>query len=181
MSHSYYDSRNDSKISSSAALAKTHPPIIFLDIDGVLNTQYAGGFIQVTDTHMQRLKVILDHESEPVIVLSTYWRGFSTYIKYIFSQYDIPSNRIVGTTVHGLVKDAHVSKYHENQINLQPRHVLINDWLLKYNLHDTPYVIIDDRPKAAKGKEQLSRFVHTTTSLGLTDDNVQQALKILVS
>ena len=54
----------------------------------------------------------------------------------------------------------------------------------EYNWHPTDwkYVILDDRPSAAKANTPLfNRFVHTKTEVGLTDDDVDRAIALLQS
>ena len=57
--------------------------IIFLDIDGVLNRHSYYKHIVIEEDLAKNLKKILD-STNAKIVLSTYWRGFPDYIKYIF-------------------------------------------------------------------------------------------------
>jgi hypothetical protein len=52
----------------------------------------------------------------------------------------------------------------------------------EYEFHSThwKYVILDDRPSAAKpGTPLHSRFVHTKTEMGLTEEDAERAIRLL--
>lgn len=58
--------------------------IIFLDIDGVLNTEFTpdrcDGFLGIEDRYVKNLKKIVDSDKDIRIVLSSTWRlGYTTY------------------------------------------------------------------------------------------------------
>ena len=59
-----------------------HPPVIFLDIDGVLNRTSGATHIRLDQDLVSRLRTIVAR-SGCRIVLSTFWRGFDTYVRYI--------------------------------------------------------------------------------------------------
>ena len=59
-----------------------HPPVIFLDVDGVLNRTSGATHIRLDQDLVSRLRTIVAR-SGCRIVLSTFWRGFDTYVRYI--------------------------------------------------------------------------------------------------
>ena len=58
------------------------PRVIFLDIDGVLNRTSGATHIRLDQDLVSRLRTIVAR-SGCRIVLSTFWRGFDTYVRYI--------------------------------------------------------------------------------------------------
>ena len=62
--------------------------VIFLDIDGVLNTTKDNTQIHFEPHLVKHLKSILE-ASDALIVLSTFWRHFHDYIKYVLHRHGI--------------------------------------------------------------------------------------------
>jgi len=60
----------------------TGKPVLFLDIDGVLNYVKHSPQIHLEKELVSRLKRILE-ETDALIVLSTFWRHFHEYISYV--------------------------------------------------------------------------------------------------
>lgn len=67
-----------------------HPPVIFLDIDGVLNRTSGATHIRLDQDLVSRLRTIVAR-SDCRIVLSTFWRGFDTYVRYILHRLTLAS------------------------------------------------------------------------------------------
>ncbi|EJK70409.1 hypothetical protein THAOC_08235 [Thalassiosira oceanica] len=63
-------------------------PVLFLDIDGVLNTQKHNTQIYFEPRLLARLKIILE-ATDALVVLSTFWRAFHEYICYCFHRHKI--------------------------------------------------------------------------------------------
>jgi|EP01049_Picozoa_sp_SAG25_P009685 hypothetical protein len=57
-------------------------PVIFLDIDGVLNRTTHATHIRVDDDCVARLGQLVS-QADCQIVLSTFWRHFHEYITYV--------------------------------------------------------------------------------------------------
>eukprot|EP00804_Cyclotella_cryptica_P030205 CCRYP_017967-RA/>CCRYP_017967-RA protein AED:0.21 eAED:0.11 QI:0/0/0/0.5/1/1/2/0/211 len=61
-------------------------PILFLDIDGVLNTTKHNTQIHMEAIFLTRLKRILE-STGAFVVLTTFWRHFHEYITYVFHRH----------------------------------------------------------------------------------------------
>ena len=208
-------------------------PIIFLDIDGVLNTTKHNKQIQFEADHLNRLKNIIQ-KTNALIVLSTFWRHFHSYITYVFHRHgiDVASCMLplpMGSTrgkqctkkflhFHRLkqeeyhddcsdgAKDSMIGRTAEDEAEYSSRAEEIEAWLKLYgakylggknsngnNSNSTiegyewhpeewKYVILDDRPTAAKPDTPLfSRFVQTETKVGLSEDDEDWAIEVLLS
>ena len=146
--------------------------VIFLDIDGVLNRTRAATHIRLDDDLMLLLKELVQ-QGDAHIVLSTYWRHFSEYIKYVLTRYDIPEWRLIGTTP-GL---GHLQGSCFDDKVYGSRSEEITAWLQDHP-QVTNFVILDDRRTAGFGV-LAPHFVHCRSEIGLTKDDVLRALEIL--
>ncbi len=204
-------------------------PIIFLDIDGVLNCTKHNKQIHFEATHLERLKTIIE-TTNALIVLSTFWRHFHEYITYVFHRHgiDVASCMLplpMGATrgkqttktflhYHRLKQEGDDSSEEQSMIGrsadddaeYSSRAEEIEAWLQtygknylgsgwetieeeedesnRYDWHneDWKYVILDDRPSAAKLDTPLfDRFVHTKTEEGITEDEANWAIELLLS
>lgn len=72
---------------SQPPLSQPHP-IVFLDIDGVLNTSKHNSQINLMPDLVRRLKYIIE-TTDALIVLSTFWRHFHEYITYVLHRHGI--------------------------------------------------------------------------------------------
>ena len=70
-------------------------PILFLDIDGVLNRTATAPQINLEQDKVDRLKGVLG-TSGADIVLTTYWRCFEGYIGYVLGRMGAQGDRVVG-------------------------------------------------------------------------------------
>jgi len=210
--------------------------IIFLDIDGVLNTTKHNTQIYLQSQQLKHLKHIIEN-TDALIVLTTFWRHFHEYITYVLHRngIDVGRNMLplpIGTTLgkqctkkflhHHRIKQQE-NGYHleeeeqgdstsmigrsaDDENEYSSRAEEIEAWLKTYgerylggceqqqhnnNNDDTneeyafhlthwKYVILDDRPSAAKPDTPLySRFVHTKTEIGLTEEDAERAIRLL--
>ena len=146
--------------------------IIFLDIDGVLNRHSYDTHLVLENDLVENLKNLLE-KTGAKIVLSTFWRGFPDYIKFIFGSYDISYDTIIGVTPgedKAKLGNIYKSEVRSNQIL---------DWLEENGSMVESYLILDDREYAAIGRKQKDRFIKTNTKLGFTDDLIEEAVQIL--
>ena len=159
-------------MSAQAAVA-----VLFLDIDGVLNRTHGATHIRLDDDCVARLRTIVQR-SRCSIVLSTFWRGFEAYVKYILHRQGIDSSLVIGRTpgtTDGDRFDAESSAFDAQQY--ANRAAEIRSWL-QANPSVTRFVILDDRPSASD-EGLAAHFVQTQSDRGLTDADVQAALAIL--
>lgn len=154
--------------------------VIFLDIDGVLNS--SGTFIyesglrrknrkdkfpyklseHMNDVLCSNFNEILKRYPHVKIVISSSWRNLRTmdFIKARLEYHGVDSSRIIGKTPYypGL-----------------PRGLEIEDWLKEYPFV-TKFVIIDDNSDMANLKEHL---VQTKTEDGLVLSKAQEVIEKL--
>ena len=134
--------------------------IIFLDVDGVLNSANDLYSIELkNDKHFDLLKELVD-KSGAKIVLSSSWRiGFS------------PATHKSDNVLDTKLKDRGISIYDFTPCMTGERSDEIHEWL-KENPVDK-FVIIDD--------EEVSdpNLVQTDTMVGLQKEDIEKALKIL--
>lgn len=162
--------------------------VIFLDIDGVLNRTRKADQVVLEPGLVRKLRRII--ESCPggcQIILSTFWRPFDDYIAYALSRVGgINASLVVGATpgrsksttiqlssarhlLHAeAFDDMHVYQTRAAEIRM----------FLRRNPQVERFVILDDRADAADD-ELLDRFVKTDPKLGLTDDDVECAIRTL--
>ena len=146
--------------------------VLFLDIDGVLNTTRSATHIRLDEERVLRLKRVLD-QTGAYIVLSTFWRNFDDYIAYILSRYGV-KERVIGATPGATHHSKKSERSSADEAEYASRASEIHAWLREHPV--SSYVILDDRLTASLSKE---RFVHTKTALGLTDADADEAIRIL--
>jgi len=138
-------------------------PIVFLDVDGVLNTLthiHEWG-IHMHPDFVQRLRQIcVEYDAE--IVLSSSWRiGADHYrcTKFMLRHLGIDERRLIDRTpaMNGVRGDE------------------IQQWLADNG--ERPYVIVDDSDDMLD--EQLPRFVHTSPYQGLTEAKARDVCQVL--
>lgn len=137
---------------------------------------------------MDRFRQLVE-TTDAKIVLSTYWRHFREYIAYILSNYGIVEERVLDSTP-GYNRSMKNRKASDDK-EYSGRSEEIRAWLKEYRLQsgcdgdieendDVPFVILDDRPTAADNTEFMqSHFVHCETARGLTEVDVDRAIRIL--
>lgn len=155
--------------------------IIFLDIDGVLNShawwdkfnelklhEEEGYDFDLDPEAIMRLNKILMLVPEVKIVITSTWRfDYKDTVERLQAQgLIIP---IIGCTTTSTL-------YHEG--TYMPRGVLVKKWLNENTAGTTcNYVILDDDIDFLI--EQRWNFIHTNIEIGLTDDDVQRTIAIL--
>jgi hypothetical protein len=147
-------------------------PIVFLDIDGVLNTPNTPGFQtpqgKIEPALVQNLNLIAGaFENGIDIVISSHWRVWHSL-----------------DSIMDMLHDAGLSYAKAFVIDKTPdtgptRGNEIAAWLEKNCDPVTPWCIIDDNPWMLKS--QKSRFVMTDSEKGLTWDKAKDVIKVLSS
>lgn len=153
--------------------------VIFLDVDGVLNSEHSHSIDnnenwmenEVSDIHIQWLKKIVD-ETGAKIVLSSSWRhyhpkatGSNTITDPLFKVLD-RKLREAGLEIIDITPD----------LRGKMRGLEVQEWL-NAHLDVTKYVILDD--DADFTVEQKPFFVNTTFKYGLTEILAIKAINIL--
>lgn len=151
--------------------------IIFLDIDGVLNSEQfvskcgdSWNGDQVDPVAVQRLNLLIK-QSGAKVVLSSSWRLNETGIKSITEVQELLNSLGIECTVVGVTGELNNNREEE-----------IDDWL-SANSNIKNFVILDDdrlNPKRDSEDPFLnSHFVRTSWLDGLQDKHVEKAMIIL--
>lgn len=139
--------------------------VIFLDIDGVLNTpsdlKNAHTLLFIDSTKVERLNRIIS-ATDARLVLSSTWRRFDYCVEYLKQHMEL-----VGQTPVG-VKEQWSGNYTRRGKEIQA-------WLDTFPIKK--YIILDDDGDMLE--HQLPFFIQTDTYVGLTDDHVDRAIEIL--
>lgn len=153
--------------------------IVFLDIDGVLNSDdwYKSGEAKKA---YEKTKIVSDYHFDPnawkwvekllietgaKIVLSSSWRNFtleSTLKDFVGTKFEVLNKYIVGITPRS---------------RLRHRGKEIEEFIQNTDIKIDRYVIIDD--DSDMNTEQLPYFVRTDWFHGITEENYNKAKKIL--
>ena len=163
--------------------------ILFLDIDGVISTQKSGYALDKDACDL--LGKIIDATDAKIVITSSWRRNTVEYTKWKlttigdFVPFPFPYvDKIIGVTIRAYA-------YVTQGVHLGiPRGVEIKQWIGTH-IHsdngqnwdwkeigvDFNYVILDDDSDMLL--EQAEHFVKTDTYLGLSEDDVERAIKIL--
>lgn len=154
-------------------------PVLFLDIDGVLNRTATAKQIIVEDDKVQRLHDIIT-SSDADIVLSSYWRSFERYIGYTFERHGLRKGCVVGRTAG----EPHLgdSVAHDDKVHLA-RVLEIEEYLKRvYGIDEgewPAFAIVDDKAVVPDDHAWSGAFVRTTHDVGLTDSHAERLKAIL--
>lgn len=163
--------------------------ILFLDIDGVLNTERHHEYcnengIDNSDEYgylfdpiaVKNLTTIVN-ETEADIVISSSWKFYG-----LSSLLDMWSDRALPGRIIGITPDAEVDKILlnadlEHMENLKCRGTEIKQWLSAHGKNVSQYAILDDLQDILP--EQRSHFVQTSPIVGITEEDADRIIKIL--
>lgn len=154
--------------------------VIFLDVDGVLNSNYSHSIStnekgwmwdEISDFHLEKLKRIVD-ETDAKIVLSSSWR---VYHPILTGETEI-TDELLKVLVEKFEKLG-LSIYDVTpELRLQIRGNEIMEWINRHS-EVSNYVIIDDEYEFRYEQEPF--VVRTTMINGLTDELSDLAISIL--
>lgn len=162
-------------------------PLIFLDIDGVLNDHIWDEEIQCGQIHkdkVARLNTIL-RETDARIVLSSAWRYIvhrgemnMMGLEWLLRSHGVMANRLIGITD----KDAEVVRQpgwdgSQTWVHTTERGYQITSWLLQNGVQGVRYVAIDDMDLGIT--DAGHPLVLTESDTGLTDIDVAEAIQFL--
>lgn len=161
--------------------------VIFLDIDGVLNTKWL--YTQM-DKNTPRdkygyafdpnavanLKRIID-ETGAEIVISSSWKSFGlTELIDMWQERNLPG-LIIGITPNSVSDELLLHADLDNMEIFHIRGEEIKEWLLRHGKEVSNYVIIDDVDNMLP--EQQNHFVQTNPETGITEDIALLAIMTL--
>lgn len=163
--------------------------ILFLDIDGVLNTErqhdrcveegaaFVDNFGYAFDpVAIANLKKIMD-ETEAGIVISSSWKfwGFSTMQK-LWASRDLPG-KVLDVTPNNVSDELLLSVDLDLMELPASKGSEIKEWLSTSGQDVTHYAILDDVPDMLP--EQQSHFVQTDPRVGITKDDAERIIEML--
>ena len=161
--------------------------IIFLDIDGVLNTQlwytqmdrntYIDKYGYAFDPNaVANLKRIVE-ETGADIVISSSWKCMGlTQMEDMWNDRNLPG-RIVGITPNSVSDELLLHADIDSMELFHIRGEEIKEWLSKHGKRVSNYVIIDDMDNMLP--EQQSHFVQTNPEVGITKEDSEKAIIVL--
>lgn len=124
-------------------------PILFLDVDGVLNSLKTGGRYALKKKCLRRLQEIVE-KTGCEIVLSSTWRKDEYALKRL----------------RRVLKYRNIEIMDITPILYKPRGYEIEHWMI-VNSYDGVYAILDDDSDMLE--EQLPNFFQTDPEFGITD------------
>lgn len=161
--------------------------VIFLDIDGVLNTKWwytqmdgntpKDKYGYAFDPNaVANLKRIID-ETGAYIVISSSWKSYGlSELEEMWQDRGLPG-KLIGITPNS-VSDEMLLNANLNKMALYCiRGMEIKEWLSMYGKNVSHYVIIDDMDNMLP--EQQAHFIWIDPEAGITEGNAAQAIMIL--
>lgn len=150
--------------------------VIFLDIDGVLNfdgteARAPCGCCGIADKKVSLLHKIIEATGAKVVLTSSWKDEWEKDFDASSPTGQYLERKMNRHGIHVLDKTTDVTPYRRGEG--------IHNWLLK-NTHVTDWVVLDDEQFPDYGDYDIpSRLVRTTNRDGLTEKDVQNAIKIL--
>ena len=165
--------------------------IIFLDFDGVLNTQYYQGLLQShgkkwQDEHgaffdpnaVKQLERIIKATNADIVVESSWKYLGLDAMKELWEVRNLPG-RIIDITP-STTSDEYLLNVELDDFSNKMHHckgLEISSWLSEKGLSNTRYVIIDDEYVVLES--QLSNFILANPYEGITEEQANKAISIL--
>ena len=157
--------------------------VIFLDIDGVLSPRWwdsnkqSDNYGRLFDaTAVANLSQIVE-ETEAEIVISSSWKNVGLVeLQNMWRDRDLPG-KIVDITPDYMSDELLLKEDSADMDYLYERGSEIQGWLLLHGDDVSRYVIIDDMDDILP--EQQSHFVQTDPEVGITEEDVDKAVRLL--
>ena len=149
--------------------------IIFLDFDGVLNTQ--SWYQNTFDPNAVACLSILIEKTGADIVVSSSWKSLGyDWIKEMWKERDLPGN-VIGITPNTISDEMLLKISLEDMEEGALKGYEIEEWLSKNGKQLKSYVIIDDNDTFLP--KQRPYLVKTNPFYGLSENDVEKAINIL--
>ena len=165
--------------------------IIFLDFDGVLNTEHYQNLLQYQGKPWQdeygaffdpnavkQLKRIIDATGADIVVESSWKYLGLDAMKELWKVRSLPG-RVIDITPSS-ISDEYLSNVDLDNLDTSMLHckgLEIASWLSKYETQDIRYIIIDDEYVILDS--QLSHFILTNPYEGITEEQANKIILIL--
>ena len=161
--------------------------VVFLDIDGVLNTKWwytqmdrntpKDKYGYAFDPNaVDNLKKIID-ETGADIVISSSWKSFGiSELEDMWQDRGLPG-KLIGITPNTVSDEMLLNADLDHMELFSIRGTEIKEWLTKHGKHVSHYAIIDDMDNMLT--EQRLHFVKTDPEIGITVEDAEKAIMIL--
>ena len=161
--------------------------VIFLDIDGVLNTKwwytqmdrntpkdkYGYAFDPRSVANLQK---IVD-ETGSDIVISSSWKSFGlSELEEMWQDRELPG-KLIDITPNSVSDEMFLNADLDHMELFHIRGMEIKEWLDKHGKNVSHYVIIDDMDNFLL--DQKSHFVQTDPEVGITKGDVKKVVRLL--
>ena len=172
-------------------MSNLNKKIIFLDFDGVLNTEHYQGLLQFQgkpwqDEHgayfdpnaIKQLERIIDATDAHIVVESSWKYLGLDAMKELWNVRNLPG-RIIDITP-STTSDEYLLNLDLDNFSNKMHHskgLEISSWLSEKGRPNTRYVIIDDEYVVLES--QLSNFILTNPYEGITEEQANKAISIL--
>ena len=172
-------------------MAKKHSKIIFLDFDGVLNTEYHQRQLQFEgkiwqDKHgasfdpeaVKQLQAIVDKTHADIVIESSWKYLGLEAMQDMWKDRQLPG-KVIGITPSAISDNILLSTDLDvlDSSMLHCKGAEIASWLHENNMQEVPYVIIDDEYVILES--QLPHFILTNPYDGLIEELAMRAIGIL--
>lgn len=154
--------------------------VIFLDIDGVLNSHYTfpqhrtpNGYTGIEEKYVKLLKEIVDWTGADIVLTSDWKEGWDPVRDNCLLEGQYLTDKLATQQLQIFDK----TRDHSYGKGLIGRGKGIKDYLSKHNVKS--YVILDDNYFRDFDEELVSHFIQTNDFYGLTENDVAKAIKIL--
>ena len=161
--------------------------VLFLDIDGVLNTKYwytqmdrntpkdKYGYAFDPNSVANLKRIVEDTGAE--IVISSSWKCMGlSQMEDMWRDRNLPG-RIIGITPNSVSDEMLLNADIDSIELLHIRGEEIKEWLMKHAKRVSSYAIIDDMDNMLP--EQQSHFVQTNPEVGITEGDADTIITIL--
>lgn len=146
-------------------------PVIFLDVDGVINTPRTWGKRRENGMQPELVAKVerICWETGAAVVISSTWRKSYEFSELVgFLRVNGLTAKVLGVTPFIVIRGVH-----------QPRQDEILAWRQE-NGHVGPYAILDDDTACDNAWDKvLEHWIDVDPETGLTDDNVATAIEML--
>ena len=151
--------------------------VIFLDVDGVLNCRTSksrcGNIIGVDKDKVKRLAKIVEVTDAKIVLCSSWRESFDKSARPLDNEGEYLAKHLWN---HGKVRIATKTKY----IDGSCRGTEIKTWLTDHaNWNITHWAVLDDSIFDDYDDDICKRLIQTSYDVGLTDDDVGVAIKML--
>ena len=167
--------------------------VIFLDVDGVLNSDYdwyathgqmvvANNILGICKTRIKKLKFLADQTDGVIVLVSTWKNDYDAYIHEVMCGYPKEQLNVYGRYLYQKLRKYGIHIFDTtitDEYHLLRRGEGIKHWLKRHEGCVQSYVILDDELFDYVSTGLMVRVVHTSSSVGLQDQDIDKAIQIL--